>query len=108
MKRLKVEKEYERIKKLFSKADETLLKLVDGAIWEAARIRVELDKFHEIIKVSGRIKVHPNNAAMQKELPVSKMIEKARASYINYIAKLSSILGVNVADDDDEELNDYE
>ena len=40
---MKVEKEYKRIRELFIKADETLLQLVDGAIWEAARVRVELD-----------------------------------------------------------------
>jgi hypothetical protein len=105
---VEVEKEYERIKELFNKADEKLLELVDGAIWEAARVRVELNDLHEIIKVSGRIKIHPTNKALQKELPVSKMVEKARASYINYIAKLSSILGINANEDDDEELNDYE
>lgn len=105
---MEVKKEYERIKELFNKADESLLDLVDGAIWEAARVRVELDELHEIIKLSGRIKIHPTNKALQKELPVSKMVEKARASYINYISKLSSILGVNANDEDDDELNDYE
>ena len=106
---MKVEKEYKRIRELFIKADETLLQLVDGAIWEAARVRVELDELHEIIKSSGRIKIHPKNSSLQKELPVSKVIEKTRASYINYIAKLSSILGIATGDDDDdEELSDYE
>lgn len=105
---MEVKKEYERIKDLFSKADETLLELVDGAIWEAARVRVELNELHEIIKVSGRIKIHPTNKSLQKELPVSKVIEKTRASYINYMSKLSSILSTNIGDDDDEELSDYE
>ena len=44
---------------------------------------------------------------MQKELPVSKTIEKIRASYINYMIKLSKVLGTTL-DDDEEELNDYE
>ena len=44
---------------------------------------------------------------MQKELPVSKLIVKARANYLNYIAKLSNMLGVNV-DGEDDELSDYE
>ena len=51
---MKVEKEYKRIRELFIKADETLLQLVDGAIWEAARVRVELDELHEIIKSSHK------------------------------------------------------
>ena len=104
---MKVKREYERIKEIFSKADETLLELNDGSIWEAARIKVELDELHEIIKVSGRIKINPKNPTMQKELPVSKTIEKLRASYINYMIKLSKVLGTTL-DDDEEELSDYE
>ena len=104
---MKVEKEYERIKEIFSKADETLLLLNDGAIWEAARIRVELDVMHEIIKNTGRIKISSKNPTLQKELPVSKTIEKVRASYINYMAKLSKVLGIAI-DEDEDELNDYE
>ena len=53
--------EYDRIKALFVDVDEKQLQLVDGAIIEAARLRVELDKLHDIVKVSGLIKVDPNN-----------------------------------------------
>ena len=67
----------------------------------------KIDELHEIIKVSGRIKINPKNPTMQKELPVSKTIEKIRASYINYMIKLSKVLGTTL-DDDEEELNDYE
>ncbi|MFR2529339.1 MAG: zinc-binding protein [Clostridium paraputrificum] len=102
-----VQKEYERIKALFDGADESQLNLIDGAIWEAARIRVELNTLHEIVKESGLIKVHPQNPALQKELPVSKLIVKARANYLNYISKLSNLLGKNI-DDEDDDLSDYE
>ena len=102
-----VQKEYERIKALFDGADESQLNLIDGAIWETARIRVELNTLHEIVKESGLIKVHPQNPALQKELPVSKLIVKARANYLNYISKLSNLLGNNIEDDGDD-LSDYE
>lgn len=102
-----VQKEYERIKALFDGADKSQLSLIDGAIWEAARIRVELNTLHEIVKESGLIKVHPQNPALQKELPVSKLIVKARANYLNYISKLSNLLGKNI-DDEDDDLSDYE
>ena len=104
---MNVQKEYERIKSLFEGADESQLNLIDGAIWEAARIRVELNKLHEIVKESGLIKVHPQNPALQKELPVSKLIVKARANYLNYISKLANLLGKNINDDEDD-LSDYE
>ncbi|MBS5886289.1 MAG: zinc-binding protein [Clostridium sp.] len=102
-----VQKEYERIKALFDGADESQLSLIDGTLWEAARIRVELNSLHEIVKQSGLIKVHPQNPGLQKELPVSKLIVKARANYLNYISKLASLLGKNI-DDEDEDLSDYE
>lgn len=107
MKLLDIKQEYERIKELFSGVDEKQLELADGAIWECARLRIELNDLHKIIEESGLIKVHPKNPTMQKELPVSKLVVKARANYLNYIAKLSNILGKEIEEDDDE-LSDYE
>lgn len=102
-----VQKEYERIKALFDGVDEHQLNLIDGALWECARLRGELNNLHEIVKSSGLIKVHPQNSALQKELPVSKLIVKTRANYLNYISKLSNLLGKNI-DDEADDLNDYE
>ena len=44
--------EYERIRALFSSVDENQLALVDGAIWEAARLRTELDGLHAVVAQS--------------------------------------------------------
>ena len=103
---LEIEKEYERIKGLFADCDPGQLELIDGAMWEAARLRVELDSLHEIVKVSGLIKIDPKNPSRQKELPVAKQIVRARANYLNYIAKLANILG-KVVHEEDDELNDF-
>ena len=94
--------EYERIKALFDGVDEKQLALVDGAIWEAARLRVELNRLNEIVKQTGLMKVHPDNPGMQKELPASRLIVKVRANYLNYIAKLSGVLGKSDIDEDDD------
>ena len=61
-----INQEYERIKALFANVDENQLLLVDGAILEAARLRVELNRLHEIVKLSGLIKVDPNNPASKR------------------------------------------
>lgn len=95
-----MEKEYERIKALFKDVDEKQLQLVDGAIIEAARIRAELDRLHEIAKVTGLIKLDPNNPMRQKVLPVSKELPKLRASYTNIIFKLARILGAGIHEED--------
>lgn len=104
---LDVQKEYERIKSLFNGCDENQLQLLEGTIWESARLRVELDDLHNLVNQTGLIKVHPTNPSIQKELPVSKLIVKARANYLNYIAKLSNILGRNIEDEDDD-LDEFE
>lgn len=103
---MEVNQEYERLRLLFENADEKQLELIDGAIWETARLRVELNDLNRIVNETGLLKVNPNNAAQQKELPVSKLIIKVRANYLNYIAKLSSMLGVDPEDDDD--MEEYE
>lgn len=95
-----LQQEYDRIKALFTDVDEKQLQLVDGAIIEAARLRVELDRLHEIVKVSGLIKIDPNNPTRQKVLPVSKELPKIRAGYTNIIFKLAKILGAGVSDED--------
>ena len=99
--------EYERIKALFVNVDENQLALVDGAIIEAARLRVELDRLHEIMKLSGLIKVDPNNPTRQKSLPVSRELPKVRAGYTNIIFKLARVLGAGISEEDSG-LDDYE
>ena len=103
-----INQEYERIKSLFDGIDEKQLALIDGAIWEAARLRVDLNQLNEVKKQSGLIKVDPENPRRQKELPVSRMIVKVRANYLNYIAKLSQILGRNLNDEEDDGLSEFE
>lgn len=104
---LEVKQEYERIKGLFVGIDERQLHLIDGALWEAARLKIELNGLNEIVKQSGLVKINPANPSQQKEMPVSKMIVKVRANYLNYIAKLSGVLGRNV-DDEDDDLEEFE
>lgn len=104
---MEIVKEYERIKSLFDGTDEKQMALIDGAIWECARLRVELNELHEIKKESGILKVHPTQPSLQKELPVSRLLVKGRANYLNYIAKLSNILGKNI-DDDENDLEEFE
>lgn len=104
---MEIEREHERITALFADVDEKQLLLIDGAIWEAARLRVELDRLHEIVKKTGLVKVHPGDPLKQRELPVSRMIVRIRANYLNYIAKLSSVLGRSIPEDD-AGLEDYE
>lgn len=105
---MKIQKEYERLKILFDGIDENNLSLLDGSLMECARLKVELDDLHEIVKETGLIKFNPNNMSQQKELPVSKLITKVRSNYLSYVSRLSGILGKNILDDDEDELAGYE
>ena len=100
---MKIEEEYQRIKSLFDGVDEKVLSLIDGAILESARIKVELDDMHEIVKESNLIKVNKENPSLQKELPISKLHTKQRANYINYISKLAGVLGRTEEEEEGEE-----
>lgn len=101
------EAEYNRLKKLFADCDANMLALLDGMFWEAARLRVELNTLHLEVKKSGLVKMNPQNPALQKETPVSKVLPKVRANYANICFKLANVLGKK--DDDDESgLDDYE
>ncbi|CEP42267.1 Uncharacterised protein [[Clostridium] sordellii] len=104
---MKIEEEYQRIKSLFDGVDEKVLSLIDGAILESARIKVELDDMHEIVRESNLIKVNKENPSLQKELPISKLLTKQRANYINYISKLAGVLG-RTEEEEEDELGDYE
>lgn len=99
--------EYERIKSLFEGINEKQLELVDGAFWECARLRSELNSINEVLKKTGPIRVNPNNPSMHKIVPAANMAVKVRANYLNYVAKLSNILGKNIIDDDDD-LEEFE
>lgn len=99
--------EYERIRALFGDVDENQLALVEGAIWEASRLRVELDRLHDVVAKSGLVKVDPANPSRQKELPVSRMLPKVRAGYTNIIFKLARVLGATITEDD-LGMDDYE
>lgn len=104
----KIETEYKRLISLFEGLDEEQLILIDGSILEAARMKIELDELAAIVNSSGGlVKVNPENVRQQKELPSSKLITKLRPNYLSYIDKLFKLLGKD-ADDEDDEMSDYE
>lgn len=105
---MNVQQEYQRLRALFQDGtDEKLMAAVDGAIMEAARIRVQLDALNKLASQSGLVKYDTKNPSRQKVQPVARTITQVRASYINYIAKLAKMLGGNVEEDDDD-FADYE
>lgn len=99
--------EVDRLKAEFSNADESKLKALEGLIEQAAYERLYLKRLNEQALISGLVEFHPENAKLQRTLPVSNEIAKHSASLTNIMDKLVKHLCVDVGDDDDG-LGDYE
>lgn len=106
--RVRVSAEYENLKKIFEEGAPEQVQLLDNVFREAARIKIELEDMAVLVmKCGGRVSFNPKDPKQQKELPVSKVIERARASYANYMFRLSRALGVNIDENEDDGLSDY-
>ncbi len=91
--------EYERLKSLFSLVDESKTELVDNLIYQAAFMKVELDKLQEQMIKYGAIQISSKGAQHQTE--AAKYYTKLVNSYGTVIKTLNTILGTQVDDGDD-------
>jgi hypothetical protein len=99
--------EIDRLKAEFAGADENKLRALEGLIEQAAYERIYLKRLNEQAIVSGLIEFHPENAKLQRSLPISGEIAKHSASLTNIMDKLMKHLAVDM-DDEDEGLEEYE
>jgi len=95
-----IELEYERLKSFFSLVDESKTELVDNLIYQAAFMKVELDKLQEQIRKHGAIQV--SSKGTQRQTEAAKYNTKLVNSYGTVIKTLNTILGTQVDDEDDE------
>lgn len=94
-----IQKEYERLKSLFSLVEESKKELVDNLIYQAAFMKVELDKLQIQIKKYGTVQISSKGAQRQTES--AKYYTKLVNSYGTVIKTLNQILGTQVDDGDD-------
>lgn len=99
--------EIQRIKNAFPGADENKMKVLEGLIEQAAYERLYLKNLNESAIVTGLVKVNPENATMQRALPVSTEITKHSAALTNILDKLCKHLAVTMEEGEDE-LADFE
>ena len=99
--------EINRLKAEFGNADESKLKALEGLIEQAAYERIYLKRLNEQAIVTGLVKFNPENAQLQRVLPISNEIAKHSAALTNIMDKLMKHLSVE-DDDEDEGLSDYE
>lgn len=99
--------EIDRLKNEFKGADENKLNVLESLIEQAAYERIYLKQLNQQAIVSGLVEFHPENAKLQRSLPVSGEISKHSAALTNIMDKLMKHLAVG-EEDDDEGLSDYE
>ncbi len=104
---MSLQAEIEKLKALFPNADENKLMALEGLIEQAAYTKLYLKKLNEQAIVSGLVELHPENAKLQRALPISNEIAKHSASLTNIMDKLMKHLAVDM-DDEDDGLDEYE
>lgn len=101
--------ELEKLQAIFAGVDPSKAQLVDGLLEDAAFLKAENTVLKQALKVTGMVKIHPNNPDLQKPVEAARQYLKNVNSYSVIIKTLNSILNKDISDDDDEDdLGDYE
>ena len=99
--------EISRLKAEFAGADENKIKALEGLIEQAAYERLYLKRLNEQAIVTGLVEIHPENAKLQRTLPISGEIAKHSAALTNIMDKLMKHLAVD-SDFEEDGLDEYE
>jgi len=89
--------EYERLSDLYSTIPPNKRALVEGLLWQAARLRVSLDDLYEDIKENGNTEMFKqanDGVEFPRERPESKIFATRDKSYLAIIKKLDELLPV--------------
>lgn len=100
-------KEISELISYFPGADENKLKALESLIEQAAYEKIYLKRLNEQALKSGLIEFHPENAKLQRTLPISNEISKHSATLTNIMDKLMKHLSTNT-DDEDDDLDEYQ
>lgn len=91
--------EYERLSVLYQNIPANKRELVDGLLWQAARLRVSLDDLWEDIKVNGNTEMFKqanDGVEFPRERPESKIFATRDKNYLATIRKLDELLPAQV------------
>ena len=87
--------EYDRLSLLYQNIPQNKRSLVDGLLWQAARLRVSLDDLYEDIRVNGNTEMFKqanDGVEFPRERPESKIFATRDKSYLAIIKKLDELL----------------
>jgi hypothetical protein len=85
--------EYDRLAKLYANIAPNKRQLVDGLLWQAARLRVSLDILWDDIKEKGETELFRQGAdEFKRERPESKVFTARDRAYASVIKQLNELL----------------
>lgn len=87
--------EYDRLNELYRNIPPNKKSLVEGLLWQAARLRVSLDDLWEDLKEHGNVEMFQqkyDGVEFQRERPESKIFAVRDKSYLAIIKKLDELL----------------
>lgn len=94
-------RELEKLTEIFTEVEESKRKMVDGLIQEAAFLYAEDCELRNMLKISGMIRINPNNSSQQKQVPAAAQYLKNLNSYAVVIKTLNGVLMKNIVEEDD-------
>lgn len=107
MRKAEITSEVEKLKELFPFAEENKIKALEPLMIQYAYSKIHIEKLNELAEKSGLVEFHPENAKLQRALPVSNEIIKHNASMTNIMDKLMKHLAVD-SDFEEDGLDEYE
>lgn len=97
-----VRKEYNRLKKNYKELPPDTLKVVDGLLTQAARLRVSLDEAWEDIQNNGSYELFTQSDKTdpyERERPITRIYTQREQNYQKIIQQLTDLLKSNTKDD---------
>ena len=91
------QEEYERLSVLYKTIPANKRALVDGLLWQAARLRVSLDDLYADLQKNGNTEMFKqanDGVEFPRERPESKIFSARDKSYLSIIKKLDELLPV--------------
>ena len=89
--------EYDRLSVLYQNIPSNKRALVDGLVWQAARLRVSLDDLYADLQKNGNTEMFKqanDGVEFPRERPESKIFATRDKSYLSIIKKLDELLPV--------------
>ena len=97
VKKTREQEEYDRLSVLYQTIPANKRALVDGLLWQAARLRVRLDELYADLQKNGNTEMFKqanDGVEFPRERPESKIFATTDKSYLAIIKKLDELLPV--------------